>query len=637
MRKADFVGAKFEMNFGRTERHQTCYGGCLTIIVLICLVISTYSFISRFFSVEEVEVSTSQFFDDSYPRIKLLEANIYPIIMLKNKFDGYVDKAKILQYTTIYGVVKQTKVKDIVQDSFEDNIIEFFPFVPCSTSTVKAKERIYGKFKEIRDLGETFGLCPEVKDTNDYIVQGSIASPPAIDFTVYIYPCMGGDDASCIDLEYLKELEISMILPETSFTPKNYENPIRVLPTLDTVYNIHPYITMITKYKMKTSKVYDDKDNWNFKDFGQETLRSTFYDIDSTKLSIKDRGTAIFCQAFDESTVQVDEFNENDPGLAPPPEDPVRVIQSVEMTKAEKDMKRRKYVEHLIRKRIGSQKSKKRSLQTLQDDEDLQINCEPLAVFQWNSGGKRINIKRSYRKFMDTIGEMGGASEAFLSVAAFLYIFYTYRLDSFVKKKLTEGFPATEAIKYTVLDQSLDDKEKLKKTEEAMDELQTQRQDGLYLFKSLNHLSAFEHAFMKDYHHTLIPLALVNYNIKMLKVKEEMDIKDKENIHLDEINEKISVQEAFEKLNNDAAEDPTTRSINKFLLENLPKNIESNVQEVNDSNNSGLVGAEIGRDFDSEAAVGLNNKPRKLDPVGANGNQAKVFPMSNSPGSNSKN
>lgn len=130
IKKVDMLGAKFEMNFGRTERHKTCYGGILTIVAILLVVASAYSFIARLFNEEEVEVSTSRYFDDKYPRIKLLDAYMYPIIVLKSKYDGYIEHAKVKKYASIYGVVKETKIKNLTKDSVEDNVVEFFPF--CS-------------------------------------------------------------------------------------------------------------------------------------------------------------------------------------------------------------------------------------------------------------------------------------------------------------------------------------------------------------------------------------------------------------------------------------------------------------------------------------------------------------------------
>lgn len=531
-------------------------------------------------------------------------------------------------------------------------LLSFFPFVPCSQSKIKAKETIYAGFKNVKELGENFGLCPEIKNSEDYFVQGSISSPPTIDFTVYIFPCMGGSEDECINVEYLEELTVTVILPEVSFDPKKYKNPVKILPEIDTATSIHPNITQITKFKMKTSYVYDDKDNWSFKNYGKTLLRETFYEIDSLKVSLKSRAASYFCQPFDESTVKeydpsggyYDESGNwvgsggtgggdghwdengnwissdqgqgywdengnwvsydtnstnpssdpsydpfNDPNYDPyndPNYDPNTAPQQIELSPEEiKEGKWRKNVQRLIKiyqdrnkfKRFKKQREAQKGKRTLEDtkkaklDNDINFGCEPLMIYQWNSGGRKTNLKRSYKKALDTVGELGGLAEALLSSAAVCYIIYTCtKMDSYVQKQLTRGKGADQAYKYSNLDETLTEKERKKKTEKALEELQMQRQDGLYLFKTLNHISAIEKSVFKNYHRVLIPLALINYNAKMIDKKANSSLKDDQEIHVDEIEDQISVEEALQMLKNDNSDGGLEKSLKLFLLENLP-------------------------------------------------------------------
>lgn len=644
LKKADMLGAKFEMNYGKSDRHKTCYGGILSIVAIICVLGAATTFIANLLNTAEVDVSTSQHFDDKYPRIKLLDAYIYPIIVLKSKHDGYIDKAKIKRYTTIYGVIKQTKVKDIKADSFEDGILEFFEFVPCSLSKLKAKETIYGGVENIKELGETFGLCPEVKNGKDYFVQGSISSPPDIDFTVYIYPCMEGKAEDCEELEVLQELTVTVILPEVSFNPKIYKEPVKILPTVDTEVSVHPSITLIAKYKLKTTQVYDDKDNWSIKEFGKEQLKATFYEIDTVKSSIKDRGMSIFCQPFNTSTIQEDSFSggfydeegnwiegggydegdnwgtyEGDQfggdtggdtggdfggdefGGDPGDEGEFRQVPESEDEVERKMAKIKKRSMKIIinqyvkgKKRwVPKSKSQKNRILPEGTKGDLGIDCSPLMIFQWNSGGRKTVIKRKYKKVLDTVGELGGLFEAMLSTAATCYIIYTCtRMDKYVQKKLTKGYDAKEAVKYSTLNPKLSEKDRLKKTQKALEELQTQRQDGLNMFKSLNHMSVIEKAVFKTYHKVLIPLALVNYNAKMIEKKEKGLLRSTEgakgiddDTHIDELgeNENMSVDQALEEMRKDSPEDGFQNAIYLFLKENLPDS-DTKFEEVGEDN-----------------------------------------------------
>lgn len=98
-----------------------------------------------------------------------------------------------------------------------------------------------------------------------------------------------------------------------------------------------------------------------------------------------------------------------------------------------------------------------------------------------------------------------------------------------------------------------------------------QRQDGLELFRSMNNFSVIENAFFQGFHKVLIPIALINKNAKLLEEKNKSEkFKDNDDIHLHEMEEEMSPDEAIKKLRESEPNNEIEKAIKAFLLNNLP-------------------------------------------------------------------
>lgn len=132
--------------------------------------------------------------------MNLLDYQVYPIFLAKvedvNGDPDYIEHVDIPEFINIEGIVESVSVTDYAGDDFGQADLALVDYVPCDEVNFKAKNIIYGDFTSIKELGENFGVCAEITDTNLYYISGNLINPPTITLQIIIQPCLG-DALTC--------------------------------------------------------------------------------------------------------------------------------------------------------------------------------------------------------------------------------------------------------------------------------------------------------------------------------------------------------------------------------------------------------------------------------------------------------
>ena len=290
LKKLDFVGLQFELNFGRNDRHKTCFGGMLTLLAFSVVIFACVGFLKKLFDTTEVDVSTSIQFNEKYPQINLTKSAIYPAIYITTERGGLVDASEIPNYFTIVGLIETFNYTSLSNKStFTTETLQPMPFKPCKDITLQIKKDLYGGKESVEYLGEKSSYCGDLTNMTNYYVQGNLVNPAYTYMDIMIFPCSMANSKNCASEEKISSAEISLIVPEVSFDPENRTHPVKILPTTDLSFAINPFVSTDITFQLKTTEIKDDA-----LDYVGEQDKDTFYDIDRMRSGIKARKSEAF-------------------------------------------------------------------------------------------------------------------------------------------------------------------------------------------------------------------------------------------------------------------------------------------------------------------------------------------------------
>ena len=247
-------------------------------------------------------------------------------------------------------------------------------------------------------------------------------------------------------------------------------------------------------------------------------------------------------------------------------------------------------------------------------NDPLQTVCKPYMKFVYSSGTEKRIIVRTYSKFFNTLGEIGGTAEIFVLFAFLFYFKYNdYFLDKFVMKEgykvdsLTElkkhikkttnkkgdkGFnidtkpilslPRARINQVSDISQATrgntqkEKKKEEKATKEILNEQIEENMNGVALFTSLNEMKLLRKILLKPRQRKLLPLVLHNMKKEELAKEEKKEEKDKKGkaknyVEGDEWEKEMSISEALDKLtDHNTPKSEIEQAVDDFLLKYLP-------------------------------------------------------------------
>ena len=448
----DNLGAEYSLSYKRAPRHESLFGAALTVIAYIVVGFASFTTIKKYFDRTNVDVSSSIQFSKTYPEINLAAIDLYPVIILFDSSGLLIPHNKTETFAEIEGYIIESTLTSLLDDSEGFNTTQSFDYIPCK----KIKEKFYEKFyadPTVKDWIEVGGLCPNITDLSKFKISGSIVSLPFSYFQISVNPCSLADDEKCQEAHKVDGLEVNFVIPQYSFHPEDFENPVEIQPNIDEVFHVN--IKTLTQYRFQFKNVeIEDDISENF--FAKPKTVASFTDLDQKKF----KRTFVRRQASDE------------------------------------------YLAYC--------------------DSDY---CDSYIDFLILSGIKQIKVTRKYTKLADVQGDVGGFLGLAISCFGFVYIFYGYKehqnmkVEIFCKRKKTKKPRKTRnpAGYLTVKKLEASQLSKDKSEEEIKDEAVEDRQDGLFILKSLVSIDVLASAFFSESHKKLLPVALNNYFVRKLR------------------------------------------------------------------------------------------------------------------------
>lgn len=278
IQKFDNIGEQFRLNFGRSKRLKTSLGGFCTIFSLLTVIVASIIFIRNFLSDDNAEVSVSEEFDPTFPKINLYDAKMSPIITLFKNQDA-INPVNISRYITIQAL--------LIENTFDPNNLEefktlniplaFIPYIPCSQLD-KSNVWYHKSDLEIpKKFGDLYGLCPFVNNTEEFFAKGDPVSPPMRFLMIRILPCSLPDLSECASPEEIYQMVIYLFLPQFSFDRKNFKNPVQMNPVVALTLPLNFATARRKEIFLKVNEIYDDT-----KDFFPVKKNTEFVQIDTT-------------------------------------------------------------------------------------------------------------------------------------------------------------------------------------------------------------------------------------------------------------------------------------------------------------------------------------------------------------------
>ena len=262
--------------------------------------------------------------------------------------------------------------------------------------------------------------------------------------------------------------------------------------------------------------------------------------------------------------------------------------------------------------------SRTRSVNQLHCDAQIlnipsQVDCIPYITITIASSGEKRAIVRTYSKFFNTLGEIGGTADIFLIFSFLLYFKYnSYFLTKFLRSEVFEaesikkmkrfffyqkhkksakthprqhqsgqadllphqiqlqnrispagvGSHSYKRSQTSIINEDIMNSKQLNK---LVDEQIDESLSGVALFRSLNELKVLRKIFLKPKHRKLLPLVLLN-----LKQQELLQNQQENQVGPALTNQDLSVDQALEKLNSEEPSSEIEKVINEFIIDNLP-------------------------------------------------------------------
>ena len=159
LKSVDKVGTEIGFNFGRKPRFQTCLGGVMTLIAYLFIALVTWIFADRLFFSNEPEVSVSESFGASFPKINLFNNNFYPILGIIGE-QGLIDADRFLEFVTVGGIIIKSSFTSIEAQDFSHEVLKHFSFLPCKEiADNAARDTLYKSSVHSRILVSFMGFA----------------------------------------------------------------------------------------------------------------------------------------------------------------------------------------------------------------------------------------------------------------------------------------------------------------------------------------------------------------------------------------------------------------------------------------------------------------------------------------------
>ena len=191
----DFLGAKFEMNIKGKPRYTTILGSFLSICCSFVLILGLYVFGNNLYDKSSPEVTINSQILKEYPYMNLYDNSIVPGFGLYNG-THFVSNQKLGSYMTVLAIVI-TIDYDKVNSKIPNLKTEIIKFIPCTSVKEGLLDVMVKKDAKSKKFMEAYGLCPDIKSSKDWYVQGMLSNPPFHYIQIHALPCVESPLQKC--------------------------------------------------------------------------------------------------------------------------------------------------------------------------------------------------------------------------------------------------------------------------------------------------------------------------------------------------------------------------------------------------------------------------------------------------------
>lgn len=295
IKTCDQFGEDFTLNYGSNKQKKSIKGGILSIFLMIFVTIGSITFIVNYFSTKDPEVSTNTKTSTNFPVYNLSESNIFPMLGVLKNDEIALTSGEISKYVTIYGIVnKMTYSQSQTADGqtlLVNEKINEFRFDPCKEVNTALKGKLYSGIQNFQAYGENACLCGQIKDEENYKVEGAMTQVPFITYNIKFFPCSLEDQSQCKSKQDIMQAQFNVLNLVPSFDKEEFDNPVtfRPISLLKTFLNYNQ--GKIINIQLKKNILYDET-----MDYLGEKLKKEYAEMDSIRSDIFQRDeNQIYC------------------------------------------------------------------------------------------------------------------------------------------------------------------------------------------------------------------------------------------------------------------------------------------------------------------------------------------------------
>lgn len=486
LRSCDLLASHVQLKLAGNEGATTALGGFMFICAIFAFLGAFGYVIFDYWRTDQPNVATAKYYGQIYPTINVTDGNQVPVLYFADSKGQYIDEKTLPKYLTVQVA---TLNLNFVEKGF---IKEYTPYklVNCSTYAKQNPnlQLISQDSGMLREVFERYGFCIE-QPAGGISVTGRLADRTYASFKLNFMPC--SLISGCVNASQLVGFNVMVAFNVPVLTFDDYEKPVQYTTSSDEYYFLTPGLTQWKEKTLKQESIYDTR-GFLYPEF----LRVNFSSQDHGNSRITERSLL-------QTTCT-----------------PVQGIISPEV-------------------------------------------CIPYLQISLISSGTSITYKRNYKSLMEALGDIGGLKEIIFFGIGFLYSFYNSRekkarLVSEVygikksvkpktcckkKKQRIEHAKSISSATSISTRATIPDYEQVKKEwpktadgqyladpeifDTAFKNIESML-DATSICKELNTLKFIMHFLLKGYHQKLIPLAVLNLNLKKSSQIEAInqDLKD---------------------------------------------------------------------------------------------------------------
>lgn len=227
IKKLDFMGTPFSLNYKDSSSFNTVIGGCLsTFCGFISLIVLVYLML-EFFDSSSVELTITEISSRTFPSYDLYDSKnfVYLVYGGSGRILSEANGEGFSNFFTAIGRNRYAFINYEFDPPRPEIKYSYFEYVPCN-STSEYIKKAYSVSDVMKFWLESIGRCPKFDDPSVYNVGGSLLYGAISTVDIFIYPCSLEDTSKCVSNDQLEGVQLYPNHAAVLFDHTNEKNPI---------------------------------------------------------------------------------------------------------------------------------------------------------------------------------------------------------------------------------------------------------------------------------------------------------------------------------------------------------------------------------------------------------------------------